>query len=413
MKVVFLLQDLQLSGGVGVVVEHASQLASRHGLDVTLAMTRTQAEPDWSFRGLDGLHVLPIEQAREQRYDVAVATWWETTSHLFQVPAERHACFIQSLEDRFYMPGDTRRIGAALPHALPVGLITEARWIARALEELRPGSRVRYVRNGIAKDVFVPLERVEPRLDGPLRVLVEGYRGSAFKGVDDAAAAVAAMSEPAHLTAVVPDRATEGDVRADTVVGSVSQAELADLYSDADVVLKLSRIEGMFGPPLEGFHRGATCVVTPVTGHDEYVEHGWNGLVTEWDDVRGTARLLDLLARDRRYLHFLRTNALATARSWPSWEQSSTFMAAALRGIVRSPQPDPAASGSLLALDAQAAAATALRELAARDRALAEFEWLKRRWSYRALLWLAAQRHRAPIRVLLAPVRAVARAFRR
>jgi hypothetical protein len=244
-------------------------------------------------------------------------------------------------------------------------------------------------------------------------VLIEGYRGSAFKGLDDAAAAVAAMSEPARLTAVVPDRATAGDVQADTVLGSVSQAELAELYSGADVVLKLSRIEGMFGPPLEGFHRGATCVVTPVTGHDEYVEHGWNGLVAEWDDVRGTARLLDLLARDRRYLHFLRTNALATARSWPSWEQSSTFMAAALREIVRSPQPDPAASGSLLALDAQAAAATAQRELAARDRTLAEFEWLKRRWSYRALVWLAAQRHRAPMRVLLAPVRAVSRALRR
>ena len=413
MKVVFLLQDLQLSGGVGVVVEHASQLALRHGFDVTLALTRTQAEPDWSFRGLDGLHVLPIEQAREQEYDVAVATWWETTAQLFEVPAARHVCFVQSLEDRFYLAGDTRRIGAGLTHALPVDLITEARWIALTLEELRPGSRVRYVRNGIAKDVFVPLERVEPRLDGPLRVLIEGYRGSAFKGVDDAAAAVAAMSEPAHLTAVIPDRATKGDVRADTVLGSVTQAELAELYSEADVVLKLSRIEGMFGPPLEGFHRGATCVVTPVTGHDEYVEHGWNGLVSEWDDVGGTARLLDLLARDRRYLHFLRTNALATARSWPSCEQSSTFMAAALRAIAHSPQPEPAASGSLLALDAQAAAARALGELAARDRALADYEWLKRRWSYRALLWLAAQRHRAPIRVLVAPVRAVARALRR
>ena len=53
--------------------------------------------------------------------------------------------------------GTPRRIGAALPHALPVDLITEARWIARTLEELRPGSRVLYVRNGIAKDVFVPL----------------------------------------------------------------------------------------------------------------------------------------------------------------------------------------------------------------------------------------------------------------
>ncbi len=273
--------------------------------------------------------------------------------------------------------------------------ITEAAWIARTLEELRPGSRVRYVRNGIAKDVFVPLERVEPRLDGPLRVLIEGYRGSAFKGMDDAAAAVAAMSEPAHLTAVIPDRADGGRrARRTRSSGRSARQELAELYSEADVVLKLSRIEGMFGPPLEGFHRGATCVVTPVTGHEEFVEHGWNGLVTEWDDParHGAAARC---AGARPALPPLPPHQRACdGRSWPSWEQSSTFMAAALRGIARSPQPEPAASGSLLALDAQAAAAAALRELAARDRALADYEWLKRRRCYRALLWLAAQRHR-------------------
>ena len=77
--------------------------------------------------------------------------------------------------------------------------------------------------------------------------------------------------------AAPPDRGDPGprDSRAASrptrLVGPVSQAELARLYADTDVVLKLSRIEGMFGPPLEGFHCGATCVVTPVTGHDEYV----------------------------------------------------------------------------------------------------------------------------------------------
>jgi hypothetical protein len=74
----------------------------------------------------------------------------------------------------------------------------------------------------------------------------------------------------------------------------------------------------MFGPPLEGFHRGATCVTTEVTGHEEYIEHGVNALVVDWDDRRGTARQLDLLARDRMLLHRLRCGALETARDWPT-----------------------------------------------------------------------------------------------
>src|SRR3712207_8931818 len=48
-----------------------------------------------------------------------------------------------------------------------------------------------------------------PRLGGPLRVLVEGYRASPFKGIDDAVAAVASMTERRHLTVVVPDRSEE------------------------------------------------------------------------------------------------------------------------------------------------------------------------------------------------------------
>ena len=67
-----------------------------------------------------------------------MATWWETTYSLFTVPAERYAYFVQSLEDRFYEPEMTERLGAAITLDLPVAFITEARWIRDTLAELRP-----------------------------------------------------------------------------------------------------------------------------------------------------------------------------------------------------------------------------------------------------------------------------------
>ena len=109
------------------------------------------------------------------------------------------------------------------------------------------------------------------------------------------------------------------------------------------MVLKLSRVEGMFGPPLEGFHMGATCVTTAVTGHEEYIEHGRNALRGGLGRPPGTARQLDLLARDRRLLHGLRCNALATARGWPGWDQAAQFMALALRRIAVSKRARPGA----------------------------------------------------------------------
>jgi glycosyltransferase involved in cell wall biosynthesis len=390
MRVAFLTKDLQLSGGVGVVVEHAAQLARHHGFDVTLVLTQREAEPQWAFRGLEHLHVVGLDEAAGHHYDLALSSWWETTRHLFELEADRYACFVQSLEERFYPPGDPEGMAAALALDLPVRFVTEARWIARALEALQPGNPVALVPNGIAKDVFAGPAEVEARADGPLRILVEGSPRIAFKGVAEALAAAGAMREERTVTLVTPDRAGDDPAGADRVLRAVPHTEMAALYAGHDVVLKLSRVEGMFGPPLEGMHMGATCVVTPVTGHEEYVEHGVNGLVVGWDDRRGTARALDLLARDRERLAELRAGALATARAWPSWEQAGQRMAEALRRIAAEPPPAPQIAAQRLVRDLQTALAVGQRAVVERE---AREELLDEIRSQRAYRWsLVARR---------------------
>jgi glycosyltransferase involved in cell wall biosynthesis len=350
-KVAFLLNDLQLSGGVGVVVQHARELATRHGHDVTLVLVREQEAAPWEFDGLAHLHVEGLDDARREHFDVAIATWWETLYSLYELQADRYVHFLQSFEDRFYERGSAERQAAAATLDFPVSYVTEASWIAETLAQVRPDAPCALVRNGIDKDVFRSPESIEVRLEEPLRIVVEGNPSVWFKDVYGAIGAAGLMQEPRHLTVVTTQKSWIAPGTADAVVGPLTHREMAALYQASDVVLKLSKVEGMFGPPLEGFHMGATCVVAPVTGFDEYIVHGWNGLVVDWDDQRGTARALDLLARDRRLLTFLRTNALETARSWPTWEQSGVFMAAALEQIRRDPPPPAYAGARQLAAD--------------------------------------------------------------
>ena len=155
MKVCFVLNDIALSGGIGVVVEHAHQLVERHGFDVTVATTKPELEP-WTHRRLADLTCVTVDEAQHEHYDVAVATLWSTCYRLFDIPAERYAYFVQSMEDRFFEPdAPAERVLAAITHALPVSFITEARWIADTLAEIRPDAPCFLVRNGIAKDVFM------------------------------------------------------------------------------------------------------------------------------------------------------------------------------------------------------------------------------------------------------------------
>jgi hypothetical protein len=362
MEVCFLMAELGLAGGVGVVIEHARRLANEHGMGVTLCL-QDGGVPDWARARLAGVTIASLSDTSKLTFDVAVATYWRTTYDLFELRAERYAYFVQSLEDRFYRPGDVERLGVTVTYDLPLAFITEARWIAKLLADLRPEAAVRVVPNGIDKRRFAIPERPPAHSSGPLRILVEGHPDVWYKGVADALSAVERMTESAEVTLVTPELPGQGLSKPpDRVLVARSPQEMPSLYSDADVVLKLSRVEGLPLPPIEGFHMGATCVVTPVTGVEEYIEHGVNGLIVDFDDLIGTARWLDLLARDPALLERLRDGALATARSWPSWEESTGRMAAALAEL-RALRPPPATAGaSSLLADIDAACEELRRE---------------------------------------------------
>jgi O-antigen biosynthesis protein len=405
-RIAFLVQDLHLSGGVGVVVEHASQLNRHHGFDCRLVLTRPAEGPPWPYRGLADVEVLSMAEARDQHFDVAVATWWETCLDLFRLDADRYAYFVQLLEDSTYPLGWPERIAAAMTLGLPVRFITEARWIADTLEALQPGARALYVRNGIPKDIFISPERVEPALDGPLRIVVEGSLTLAHKGVLDAVEAVGHMREERELVLVSGNVGDGPPPGVDRVLTGISHAEFAAVLAAEHVMLKLSRAEGMYGPPLEAFHVGATVVTTPVTGFDEYIRHRHNGLVVGWDDPHGTARALDLLARDRVLLHRLRSAALQTARGWPSWQQSSQVMALALQAIRRSPPPHVRPAGLRAATDlVWNIAEHQRRHLVERSQqALLDELWSQRAWRYA----LAARRQLDRVRRARSAVKGLA-----
>jgi glycosyltransferase involved in cell wall biosynthesis len=372
-RVAWLLPDLTLSGGTGIVVQHARQLQRAHGMDVTLVRAKDVDAPDWAYPGIEELRVVDLADVAGEAFDVAIATWWETALRLYDVRAERHAYFLQLLEDSQYPPGAADRLGFPATLGLPVRFVTAATWIRDTVERAQPGNAAFLVLSGMDKAVWAPPAQVPADDGGPLRVVVEGSLSLVRKGVPHALEAVRLMREPAHVTLVSGDgTAVAPPPGVDVQRGGLSHTELAALLRGSHVLLKLSRAEGMYGPPLEAAHCACTTVTNPVTGHEEYLRHGENCLVVDWDDPHGTARALDLLARDRALLARLRAGALATAQAWPSWAQAGAELAEVLRRLHAEPPPDPAAAGRRAAREAETAmAVTELREIDARNTAQA------------------------------------------
>src|SRR3712207_2643716 len=272
MKVAFLLPDFSLSGGAGIVVQHARQLSLHHGMDVVLVRTKPPEGRERSYAGLGDVRTQELHEVLDERFDVAVATWWETAISLFDLDAGRYAYFLQLFENSHYAPGAPETPGFALTTGLPVRYLTAARWIRDLTEQLQPGSRSHYVRSGMDKSVWAPPETIEPAVEGPLRVVIEGSLRLLRKGTPHALEAVSLMREPKHVTLVTPEPPDGSPVAGvDVHLGAIPHPELAALLRESHVLLKLSRAEGMYGPPLEGFHSGCTVVTNPVTGHDDYI----------------------------------------------------------------------------------------------------------------------------------------------
>jgi hypothetical protein len=344
-KICFLVGSMAISGGTYVIVQHAAYLHDQ-GYDVTLAV-QEPFNPQtlaWHDR-ISRLRCLPINAAKIETFDLVIATWWKTALELCHFNALRHAYFVQSVESRFYPETEVPlRALVDSTYQLPGAYVTEAAWIRDYLAT-GYGHEVALVRNGIRKDVYCASGPVmAPRSSNSQpRVLVEGHFGVSFKNtaLGVRLAREAGAKDIWALTAT-PVRWIPGVSR---VFSRVPMNVTPEIYRSCDILVKLSTVEGMFGPPLEIFHCGGTAIVFDVTGHDEYIVDGLNARVVQRGDMDGVVTTLRSLLSDRDQLAHLQAGALQTAEAWASWDESS----AAFRDWVEMALAGPAVSRVILA----------------------------------------------------------------
>lgn len=337
LRVVFLVGSPDISGGTYVIFEHALWL-QRQGAHVTVLtlFPLSDAQPGW-HPALDELRFASFEEVSTERFDIAVATWWPTVLELPRLRFRHAVYFVQSAEPRFYANGlDPASTGIAeLTYTFGLPVITIATWLQMYLA-FQHGSPTFLARNGIDKDRYtVTGPAVAPAAPGRLRVLVEGPVDVTMKGVNEAidVARRAGADEIWLLTS----SAVTSVPGVDRVFSRLPADQTGEVYRSCQVLLKLSQVEGMYGPPLEMFHCGGTVVTYNVTGHDEYVVAGENGLVVPMDDTQAAVAALASLRTDPQLLARLQAGALRTAARWPDWGESSREFGRILYGIDKQP----------------------------------------------------------------------------
>ncbi len=345
MKIGFLLGLPDITGGTYVIYEHGTRLLDLgHDVSIITEEPVSAARYRWHPRA-SALRWLSLAEAAKERFDIILPTWWQSVFQLSRVHAGHYVYFVQSIESRFIkaedpLDSDLRNMGLVRDYressyTIDIPVITEAEWIRNYLYE-NYNRNAYLVRNGIRKDLYrCDGPAVEPRVRGRLRALVEGPVDVHYKNVPKSIA----LCRQAGIEEIW--LLTSSDVQSvdgvDRLFSRVGIEQTPAIYRSCDVLVKLSSIEGMFGPPLEMFHCGGTAIVYAVTGHDEYIVHNKNSYVVDQDQDHEVVACLQKLQQDPDELDRLKAGGAETAASWPDWSEAAREFDRALRDISSRP----------------------------------------------------------------------------
>ena len=120
-----------------------------------------------------------------------------------------------------------------------------------------------------------------------------------------------------------------------TFVGALPDAELAQMYWAADLLVVPSQYEGFGIVYLEGMGFGLPAIGGAAGGATEIIREGENGYLLSFGDVAGLVQHLQRLDEDRDHLLKLSLAARGRFEAHPTWEESMAGAVSFLQDVQR------------------------------------------------------------------------------
>lgn len=321
-NLVMVIPPIPISGGKLVALKHCEMLADA-GIDVTI-FNDGFGEEDIPYNGRIFFTLATKETEIRASIDRAVATTWNTVDFLRQCPTIYQRYYlVQGFEPCFYSPGDILRVYANQTYLLqePMKYITISRWCESWLAK-QYGRLALYAPNGIELSRF----RCHRRdLSGEkIRILIEGSCEDDFKNIDESFLIADILeSNKYEIWYMSYQGGPKSWYRADRFLGQVPHEQVAEIYSQCDILLKSSVLESFSYPPLEMMATGGYAVVVPNEGNAEYLRDGVNCLFYEQGNPESAVNAIERLITDIALQQALFENGKRTAeeRDWENFRE--------------------------------------------------------------------------------------------
>jgi len=313
LKIAYLVEDTEQSGGVRVQLAQADALIER-GHRVRLV---TKGLPlTWRSSRAEWVYVDDFRQYDAGDDDFVVGTFWVTVPQAYALAGARAVHLCQGYEGAFSAYEPIRdQIEAA--YRLPIPKLVVAKSLLPVCE--RFSNDVTYIGQIVEEEFYRPWS---PREHDPLRVLLVGQSQADLRGIAEGYGAVAHARwfhqklDLVRVSPWAPSREEPLEAVQEFHV-SLTTAEMTRLVHSCDALIAPNHREEGFGlPAAEALASGLACVLTAIPSFLSFDETRDYALFAPEDNaVELGERLIELLSdsglRDR-----LRTRGREVAEQW-------------------------------------------------------------------------------------------------
>jgi glycosyltransferase involved in cell wall biosynthesis len=294
LRILYLLEDTHLAGGIRVTVAQADEL-TRRGHHVVLA---TKGEPlTWRHSQAKWEYVDSWDEIHARDYDFVIGTFWKTIEHAYLLAGDRTIHLCQGYEGSFtvYQP-----LVPEIEHAyrLPIPKITVSPHLVELC--LRFHDDATYI-GQIVDDLFF---RDAKRREHARRVLLVGPAQADFKGIDvgyEAVRHARALGARFELIRASQWPAADGEPvqLADEFHVGLSSREMARLIASCDIALGPSRQQEGFGlPAAEAMAAGLPVALSAIPSFLSFDKKHDYALFAPEEDGRALGEQLARLVAD-------------------------------------------------------------------------------------------------------------------
>lgn len=309
----------QLAGGVLIALRHCTYLIEK-GYDITVLNESCENVDYISAYG----YSIPVLNKNEicilGSIDKAVATLWSTVEFVsYYGNIKERFYFVQGYETNFFKPGEYFRWKAEQTYSPTVNLkfITISKWCEGWLRD-KYGVKSAYAPNGIDGKKFYPIKR---RLNGKVRILIEGNCNDYYKNVDESFKIVDQLDKNKYeIWYMSYQGKPKADYYVDNFLHKVPYDDVPDVYRQCDILLKTSILESFSYPPLEMMSTGGYVVVVPNRGNIEYLVDNENCLMYPQGNIEKAIECIERIVCDEQLREKLYARGIETAkaREWDS-----------------------------------------------------------------------------------------------